>query len=320
MPATERKPEQEREGTEIERKSQIPDEMMERISKEGLVQYIDGNRLSVKPVFGDDGKTVKEYEIQTKKGTQLFRVSPDDMMLAAFRDTLLQTNADEAEITGSYELIEAAQRSLRRLGIPEDQIPKDSHLIAQDIKTLAQDIQEIQQIRTGIETQNTLQGLMRKAQKVFEGGKKEWEALDPYTKRMLILLTDPLAMLALQRLGVDHDTVQTAESVKKIALELTDMRREAAWYSGLGKALKDAGVGAVELIVGKEKGILPGAARAIAETAESQSEINERIRKQRLEEKDKAERLRLERQQTERMNKIAAKDEEEKLKKERKQK
>jgi hypothetical protein len=238
-----------------------------------LVATIDENHLRVVPV--KDGEKVIGYDINSRGGRQLFRVSPGDMTFALVKNTILETAADNEEVAGTFDIIERVQNSLRRLGMPAEDVPVTPHEIAEQAITLMQDFKRLQEAKSEIDLQNNLQAFLGMSQRAFVGGKSEFNKLAPAQQRLVMVFGDTLLVRALEQLGVGEGTIATSEAIKQIAENLAGMRRESAWYTGFGKALKGLGHGTNQLLLGND-GLVDGlientdkvAAKGIERTAE----------------------------------------------------
>ncbi|KKR72356.1 MAG: hypothetical protein UU16_C0041G0001 [Candidatus Woesebacteria bacterium GW2011_GWA2_40_7] len=190
------------------------------------------------------------------------------MAFAVVKDTILNAAADKEEVAGAFDVMENVQRSLHRLGIADKDIPRTPHDIAEQVISLMSDFERIQQAKSKIDLQNNFQAFLSMSQRVFAGGKAEWNKLAPAQQRWMLVFGDTLLVRALQELGVGQETRATSETVMQIAENLSSMRREASWYTGAGRALQQLGSGAIGLIVDKEKGLIPGVVGIAGEIVE----------------------------------------------------
>ena len=232
-------------------------EMLKKIPN--LVDAVEENHLKIEPILDEEGN-ITSYNINSRGGRQLFRVGKDDMTFAIVRDTILTAAADQEEVESNFNIIESVQRSLHKLGMKDKDIPTTPHEIAQQVITLMQDFEKIQKAKSNIDIQNNFQAFLDMSQRVFAGGKNEWNQLSAPQQRWLIVFGDTLLVRALEELGVGQGTLATSETVKEIAENLSSMRREAAWYTNAGKALKSGLAGINAIFVGDEevKGLIPG--------------------------------------------------------------
>lgn len=240
-------------------------EMFKKIPN--LVEAVEENHLKISPILDADGN-VTGYNVNSRGGRQLFQVGKDDMTFAIVRDTILTAAADQEEVESNFNIIESVQRSLSKLGMADKDIPTTPHEIAQQVITLMEDFEKIQKAKSNIDIQNNFQAFLDMSQRVFAGGKDEWNQLSAPQQRWLIVFGDTLLVRALEELGVGQGTLATSQTVKEIAENLSTMRREAAWYTNAGKALKSGLAGLTGIFVGDEevKGLIPGTIDIIGTT------------------------------------------------------
>jgi len=239
-----------------------------------LLSTIEENHLKVDPVKNEKGE-VTGYDIKSRGNHQLFRVGKDDMTLAIVKDTVLSAAADREEIESNFDIIAGVQRSLKKLGMSGSEIPTTPHGIAQEAITLMEDFLTIQQKKSEIDIQNNLQGFLAMTMRVYIGGKKEYDNLPKPMQRLVVEQSEPLAIRALEQLGVGQGTVNTAESMRIIAEKMSEIRRDAGFWAGAGRVVNGIGTGANKLLLG-EGGILEGVitngdtlvSKAIERTAE----------------------------------------------------
>lgn len=224
-----------------------------------LVDAIEKNHFKIIPVKDGEGN-VTDYDISSRGGTLLFQVSREDMAFAVVKDTILNAAADKEEITATFDIVEGVQRSLSRLGMTDDEIPRTPHEIAQQVITLMGDFGEIQKAKSKLDIQNNFQAFLAMSQRVFAGGKEEWGKLAPAQQRWMLVFGDTLLVEALRGLGVNKETAGTSETIKQIAVNLVEMRREASWYTTASRALSGIRNGMTGFIFGDDetKGLLPG--------------------------------------------------------------
>lgn len=239
--------------------------VLERIPN--LVDAVEKNNLKVIPVKNSDGE-VTGYDVNSRGGRQLFRVSPEDMTFALLKDTILTAAADNEELTSNFELIEGVQRSLLRLGMSEEDIPRTPHEIAQEAITLMEDFLTIQKKKSEIDIQNNLQGLMAMSMRVYIGGKEEWDKLPKPMQRLVVEIGESLVVRGMEQLGIGQSTVKTAEAMKQISAELSEMRRDAGFGVGFGKALKGIAQGGIDIVGQIGSGIIEGTATAVGKMNE----------------------------------------------------
>lgn len=245
-----------------------------------LAAYVEDNRLKVVPVKDEAGE-VTGYDIHTRGDRQLFSVGKNDMTLAILKDTAINAASDSLEISSNFDMIMSVQQSLKRLGMRDADIPRTAHEVAEVAKTLMRDTLEIQKIKSEIDIQNNFQGLMAMIQKVYIGGEEEFKKLPKEFQKLVILISGPLVMRAMEQQGVGPGTVATTEQVTHIMALLNDAKRDAGLVGSVGKHLGKLGTSANKLLLGEDgivEGVIENTDKLASKVIERTAEVAGRVK------------------------------------------